>query len=56
MTFTKEISNSEIVQPLVGCSCGCDKCNNKASKDAASGEGQTTSQSNNGFCGSSPQS
>lgn len=53
MTFIKG-SSSNIIIPMGSCSpqdCGCSGCSSNASKSASSSSGASTSQSKNGFCG-----
>lgn len=53
MIFIKD-SSSNIIVPKSSCSpqdCGCSGCSTKASKTASSSSGNSTSQSKNGFCG-----
>lgn len=53
MIFIKE-SSSNIIVPTASCSsqdCGCSGCSSNASKSASSSSGASTSQSKNGFCG-----
>ena len=54
MIFIKE-SSSNIIIPKASCSpsdCGCSGCSSNASKSTSSSSGASTSQSKNGFCGS----
>ena len=53
MIFIKE-GSSNIIVPKASCSsndCGCSGCSTNASKSAKSSSGASTSQSKNGFCG-----
>lgn len=53
MTFFKE-TFSNIIIPKANCSpkdCGCSGCSSQASKTTSSSSGESTSQSKNGFCG-----
>lgn len=53
MIFIKD-SSSNIIVPKGSCTsrdCGCSGCSTKASKAASSSSGNSTSQSKNGFCG-----